>query len=223
MYPKSSGLTKKVNTKIKKLIKEQKWNYYFKCIKCCFKSIITGGILQTEELSYLLSNIELDFTKRLLSLTTPTKTKVQSENSDNDDMKETSNTKTLAEKKTEPIKITQTVSTKEGENNLFESPGNTDENKIALISKKIKNTESVATKLKSLPLIETAEVAENININNNFITPLSTQIKTSITVSTEHSTESNSLPIPQKKFFIRIIDNIPKNIQPNNSADIKNR
>ena len=138
-------------------------------------------------------------------------------------MKETSNTKTLAEKKTEPIKITQTVSTKEGENNLFESPGNTDENKIALTSKKIKNTESVATKLKSLPLIETAEVAENININNNFITPLSTQIKTSITVSTEHNTKSNSLPIPQKKSFIRIIDNIPKNLQPNNSADIKNR
>ena len=138
-------------------------------------------------------------------------------------MKETSNTKTLAEKKTEPIKITQTVSTKEGENNLFESPGNTDENKIALISKKIKNTEFVATKLKLLPLTETAEVAENININNNFITPLSTQIKTSITVSTEHNTESNSLPIPQKKSFIRIIDNIPKNLQPNNSADIKNR
>ena len=138
-------------------------------------------------------------------------------------MKETSNTKTLAEKKTEPIKITQTVSTKEGENNLFESPGNTDENKIALISKKIKNTEFVATKLKLLPLTETAEVAENININNNFITPLSTQIKTSIKVSTEHNTESNSLPIPQKKSFIRIIDNIPKHLQPNNSADIKNR
>ena len=138
-------------------------------------------------------------------------------------MKETSNTKTLAEKKTEPIKITQTVSTKEGENNLFESPGNTDENKIALISKKIKNTEFVATKLKSLPLIETAEVAENININNNFITPLSTQIKTSITVSTEHNTESSSLTIPQKKSFIRIIDNITKNLQPNNSAGIKNR
>ena len=90
VHPKCSGLIKKENTKIEKLIKEKKINYYFKCIKCCFKSIITNGILQTEELSSLLSNIELDFTKTLLSLTTPIKTTVQSENSVNNN---TSNTK----------------------------------------------------------------------------------------------------------------------------------
>ena len=94
VYRKCSGLTKNENKKIEKLIKEKKIYYYFKSIKCCFKSIITGGILQTEELSSLLSNIELDFTKKLLSLTTPTKTKVQSQNSDNNNIKETSNKKT---------------------------------------------------------------------------------------------------------------------------------
>ena len=91
MHPKCSGLIKKENTKIEKLIKEKKINYYFKCIKCCFKSIITSGILQTEELSSLLSNIELDFTKTLLSLTTPIKTTVQSENSVNNNTPNTKN------------------------------------------------------------------------------------------------------------------------------------
>ena len=77
----------------------------------------------------------------------------------------------------EPIRITQTVCTKEGENNQFESAGNTKQNKIALISKKENNnTQFVATKLTSLPLIETAEVTENTNTNNNLITPVSTQI-----------------------------------------------
>ena len=84
--------------------------------------------------SSLLANIELDFTKTLLSLTTPTQTKVQSQNLDNNKVKETSNTKKLAAKATELIKITQTVCTKEGENNP-ESAGNTEENKIVLISK----------------------------------------------------------------------------------------
>ena len=50
----------------------------FQVPQVLFKSIITSGMLQTEEFSSLLSNIELDFTKTLLSLTTPTKTKVQS-------------------------------------------------------------------------------------------------------------------------------------------------
>ena len=134
-----------------------------------------------------MSNTELDFTKTLLSLTTPAKTKVRSENSDNSNIKVTSNTKKLAKKATELIKITQTVCTKEGENNPVESAGNTEENKIALISKKEnKNTQFNATKLTSLPLTEADEVAENTNINNS-ITPLSTQINTSVTVSTEHN------------------------------------
>ena len=81
----------------------------------------------------------------------------------------------------------------------------------------------MTTKLASLPLIEIAEVAENTNSNNNFITSHSTQINTSITVSTEHKTESNSQNICQKESLIRIIDNISKNLQRNNSADIKNR
>ena len=85
--------------------------------------------------SSLLANIELDFPKTLLSLTTPTQTKVQSQNLDNNKVKETSNTKKLAAKATELIKITQTVCTKEGENNPSESAGNTEENKIAFISK----------------------------------------------------------------------------------------
>ena len=58
-----------------------------------FESIITSGILQTEEFSSLSSNIELDFTKTLLSLTTPTNTKVQLENLDNNNIKETPNKK----------------------------------------------------------------------------------------------------------------------------------
>ena len=79
----------------------------------------------------------------------------------NNHIKETSNTQILAGKTTEQIKIKPTVSTKEGENNTFQSAGNMEENKIALISKKEnKNTQFVATKLTSLPLIETAEVAE---------------------------------------------------------------
>ena len=41
---------KKENKKIEKLRKGKKIDYYLKCIKCCFKSIITSGILQTEEL-----------------------------------------------------------------------------------------------------------------------------------------------------------------------------
>ena len=44
-------------------------------------------------------------------------------------MKKTSNTKKLAEKTTGPIKITQTVCTKEGENNLLELAGNIEEKK----------------------------------------------------------------------------------------------
>ena len=47
VHPKCSGLTKKENIKIEKLIKEKKIDYYFKCVKCCLKSIITSGILQT--------------------------------------------------------------------------------------------------------------------------------------------------------------------------------
>ena len=42
----------------------------------------------------------------LLSITIPTKTKVQLENLDNNNIKETSNTKKPAEKMSEPIKIT---------------------------------------------------------------------------------------------------------------------
>ena len=37
VHPKCSGLTKNENTKIEKLIKEKKIDYYFKCIKCCVK------------------------------------------------------------------------------------------------------------------------------------------------------------------------------------------
>ena len=37
VHPKCSGLTKSENTKIEKLIKEKKIDYYFKCIKCCVK------------------------------------------------------------------------------------------------------------------------------------------------------------------------------------------
>ena len=37
MHPKCSGLTKNENTKIEKLIKEKKIDYYFKCIKYCVK------------------------------------------------------------------------------------------------------------------------------------------------------------------------------------------
>ena len=188
-----------------------------------FESIITSRILQTEEFSSLLSNIELDFTKTLLLLTTPTKTKVQLENSDNNNIKETPNKKKLAEKAKKPIKITQTVCTKEGENNPFELAGNTKEKKIALISKNKKKTQFIATKLTLLPLTGTVEVAENTNPNNNFITSLSTQINTSVKVSTKHKTESNIQNIPQRESLIRIIDNILKKLQPNNSADIKNR
>ena len=74
----------------------------FKYINFYVKSIITSGILQIEELSSQLSKIELDidFTKMLLLLTTPTKTKVQSKNLDNNNIKKTSNTKKTAEKKT---------------------------------------------------------------------------------------------------------------------------
>ena len=105
---------------MEKLKEEKKIDHYFMCIKCCVKSIITSRILQTEGLPSLLSNIKLDFTKMLLSLTTPTKKKVQSENWNNNNIKETSNTKKLAEKTTVPIRITETVCTKEGENNPFD-------------------------------------------------------------------------------------------------------
>ena len=116
----------------------------------------------------MLSNIELDFTK--------TNTKH----------------KKLAEGLTEPIKIMQTVCAKEGENNNpVESAGNIKENKFFLVSKKEnKNTQFVAANLTSLPLIETTEVAENANCNNNFITPLTT-LNISITVSTEHNTSKH--------------------------------
>ena len=93
MHPECSGPTKKENIKMEKLKEEKKIDHYFMCIKCCVKSIITSGILQTEGLPSLLSSIELDFTKMPLSLTTPTKTKVQSENSNNKNIKKTSNTK----------------------------------------------------------------------------------------------------------------------------------
>ena len=107
----------------------------------------------------MLSNIELDFTK--------TNTKHNK----------------LAEGLKEPIKIMQTVCAKEGENNNpVESAGNIKENKIFSVSKKEnKNTQFVAANLTSLPLIETTEVAENANCNNNFITPLTT-LNISITV-----------------------------------------
>ena len=89
----------------------------------------------------------------------------------NNHIKETSNTQILAGKTTEQIKIKPTVSTKEGENNPFQLAGNMEENKIALFSKKnSKNTQFVATKLTSLPLTEAAEVAENTNTTNNFVT-----------------------------------------------------
>ena len=101
------------------------------------------------------------FHQNALSLTAPTKAKVPSKKLVSNNIKETSNTKIPAEKATEPIKVKPTVCTKEGENNSFQSAGNMEENKIALISKKEnKNTQFVATKLTSLPLIETAKVAE---------------------------------------------------------------
>ena len=49
------------------------------------------------------------------------------------------------------------------------------------------------------------------------------QINTSITVSTEDNTEFHIQNIPQRESLIKIIDNIPKNLYPNISADIKNR
>ena len=124
----------------------------------------------------------------------------------NNHIKETSNTQILAGKTTEQIKIKPTVSTKEGEKNPFQSAGNMEENKIALFSKKnSKNTQFVATKLTSLPLTEAAEVAENTNTTNNFVTPLSTQINTSITVSTYDNIEVKIKSIPQRESFTRII------------------
>ena len=124
----------------------------------------------------------------------------------NNHIKETSNTQILAGKTTEQIKIKPTVSTKEGENNPFQLAGNMEENKIALFSKKnSKNTQFVATKLASLPLTEAAEFAENTNTTNNFITPLSTQINTSITVSTYDNIEVKIKSIPQRESFTRII------------------
>ena len=124
----------------------------------------------------------------------------------NNHIKETSNTQILAGKTTEQIKIKPTVSTKEGENNPFQLAGNMEENKIALFSKKnSKNTQFVATKLTSLPLTEAAEVAENTNTTNNFVTPLSTQINTSITVSTYDNIEVKIKSIPQRESFTRII------------------
>ena len=153
-----------------------------------------------------MSNIELDFIKTLFLLTTSTKAKVRSKRLVNNHIKETSNTQILAGKTTEQIKIKPTVSTKEGENNPFQSAGNMEENKIALFSKKnSKNTQFVATKLASLPLTEAAEFAENTNTTNNFITPLSTQINTSITVSTYDNIEVKIKSIPQRESFTRII------------------
>ena len=124
----------------------------------------------------------------------------------NNHIKETSNTQILAGKTTEQIKIKPTVSIKEGETNPFQSAGNMEENKIALFSKNnSKNTQFVTTKLTSLPLTEAAEVAENTNTTNNFITPLSTQINTSITVSTYDNIEVKIKSIPQRESFTRII------------------
>ena len=82
-----------------------------------------------------------------------------------------------------------------------------EENKIALISKREnKNTQFLAAKLTSLQLIETAELAENINIANNFFTLLSTQINTSITVSKELNIEVQIKSIPQRESLTTIID-----------------
>ena len=82
-----------------------------------------------------------------------------------------------------------------------------EENKIDLVSKiENKNTQFVAAKLTSLQLIETAELAENTNITNNFVTLLTTQIITSITVWKEHNIEVHIKSIPQRESLTTIID-----------------
>ena len=76
VHPICTGLTKKENIKINKIIKEKKVDYFFKCLKCSISSITLSGSLTEivqNQLHTKRPTIDINFSRK----TTPEKIKIK--------------------------------------------------------------------------------------------------------------------------------------------------
>ena len=76
VHPICTGLTKKENIKINKIIKEKKVDYFFKCLKCSISSITSSGSLTEivqNQLHTKRPTTDINFSRK----TTPEKIKIK--------------------------------------------------------------------------------------------------------------------------------------------------
>ena len=67
VHPICTGLTKKENIKINKIIKEKKVDYFFKCLKCSISSITSSGSLTEivqNQLHIKRPTIDINFSRK---------------------------------------------------------------------------------------------------------------------------------------------------------------
>ena len=214
-------LNKKENIKINKIIQEKKVDYFLKCLKCSISSITSSGSLTEivqNQLHTKRPTTDINFSRK----TTPEKIKIKRDI--------TTQTEIYKERKytTTPDTLKHNTQIDDRNNTQVKKGNQTESDKIIWdrknttiiidtetaqnTSKDNKSKQFIASNLASLPLVDPS-IAE---------TQVTTEKRTQINIVQKEQTATKNTKSYSEN-FIRIIDNIPRNILPKSSEDIKNR